>query len=243
MRQPLSREDLLNFKTLSDLTFLWPESLEDRRLSLEEVTHILKLCDAVWLHSGDPTKPHAELTSGMCSDGFVDVLRALRFTNICTILADQTVTRLEEKGLGQGGQVDWVVGSDHAGADFSHSVATILNSQHDFTEKGPDKQQLWKRFTIEPHEIVLQVEELMTTSGTMQAVRKGIREGNSHPVNFVPMVGVLVHRSDVYEFEGDPIVYLVHYDINVWNPLDCPLCKGGSKRLKPKQNWAELTGK
>ena len=39
------------------------------------------------------------------------------------------------------------------------------------------------------------------------------------------------------------IVYLVHFDIKTWEPADCPLCKAGSKRLRPKQYWQELTAK
>ncbi|MFH1162271.1 MAG: hypothetical protein V1696_03290 [Candidatus Jorgensenbacteria bacterium] len=213
-----------------------------------EVGHVLKLCDALWLHSGNPTDPHAELTSGKCSNGFVDVLRALRYTNLCEIFADQLLVRVKAKmtRVDFGGPIDWVIGSDHAGAALSHSVATLLKAQHDFTEKGPDKTQLWKRFTIEPGETVLQVEELMTTSGTLLAVRKGIREGNAkRPVSFTPFVATLVHRSDVYDIEGTPVAYLVHYDIDTWEPAECPLCAAGSERLRPKEgkNWAKLTGK
>jgi orotate phosphoribosyltransferase len=216
-------------------------------LTQDGVTHILELCEALWLHSGDPAAPHAELTSGKCSNGFVDVLRALRYTNVCDILAYHMTHAIEAKldTIDNGAGIEWVVGSDHAGAVFSHDVARWLGAQHDFTEKGgaDGKQQIWKRFAIQPDAPVLQVEELMTTSGTLMAVRKGIREGNPNPVTFVPVVGVLVHRSDIYEVEGAPVVYLAHYDISVWNPEECPLCAAGSKRLRPKKNWVELTGK
>lgn len=218
-------------------------------LTQDSITHILQLCDALWLHSGDPDAPHAELTSGKCSNGFVDVLRALRYTNVCNILAYHMVHAIEATLYGENAprsaSLEWVVGSDHAGAAFSHDVARWMGCQHDFTEKGgPDgKEQLWKRFAIREGEGILQVEELMTTAGTLMAVREGIRKGNPNPVNFVPAVGVLVHRSDVYEIEGAPVVYLAHYDISVWDPADCPLCARGSKRLRPKTHWAELTGK
>jgi hypothetical protein len=228
----------------------------DGTLTRAGVSHILKLCEALWLHSGDPDDPHAGLTSGKCSNGFVDVLRALRYTNVCDILAYHMAHALEQKICQIEGDenaptkwctsLGWVIGSDHAGADFSHDVARWLRAKHDFTEKGgPDgKQQLWKRFAIQPGESVLQVEELMTTAGTLMAVRKGIREGNTNPVTFTPVVGVLVHRSDVYEIEGAPVVYLAHYDISVWDPVDCPLCARGSRRIaQPKKHWAELTGK
>jgi orotate phosphoribosyltransferase len=209
------------------------------------VSNILKLCDALWIHSGNPNDPHAELTSGKCSNGFVDVLRALRYTNVCNILSYHMAHAIRSKldDLSFNDTPEWVVGSDHAGAVFSHDVARWLGAQHDFTEKGQNKTQIWKRFIIEPEQAVLQVEELITTSGTLIAVRKGINEGNPNPVTFVPVVGVLVHRSDVYEIDGAPVVYLAHYDIKVWNPDECPLCAAGSKRLRPKQNWAALTGK
>ena len=207
----------------------------------EEVRLILERADALWLHSGDASRPHAELTSGKCSDGFVDVLRALRFSDICYLLAGELATKIREV---YNGPINWVIGSDHAGAVFSQNVAIHLTAQHDFTEKGEGKSQLWKRFKIQPGEVVLQVEELMTTSLTFQEVRKGIREGNAEaPVTFAPVAGVLVHRSDVWEIEETKIVPFVHYDIKVWEPSECPLCKAGSKRLRPKQNWAELTGR
>jgi hypothetical protein len=221
--------------------------LGETTLTETGVTHILTLCEALWLHSGDPIAPHAELTSGKCSNGFVDVLRALRYTYVCDILAYHMVHAIEVilDTLDYKGNIEWVIGSDHAGAVFSHDVARWWGAQHDFTEKGGEggKLQFWKRFAIQPNHGVLQVEELMTTSGTLKSVRQGIRDGNPYPVTFAPVVGVLVHRSDVYEIESAPVVYLAHYDISVWEPSVCPLCAAGSKRLRPKQNWAELTGK
>lgn len=211
----------------------------DRDIAPAEIRYILEVCDALWLHSGDSLAPHAELTSGLCSDGFADVLRMLRYSNLCEIMAGQLVRVLRQR---YDGKVDWVIGSDHAGADLSHDVARLLNAQHDFTEKGESKKQIWKRFQIKPDEVVLQVEELITTTGTLQAVREGLRAGNRTPVSFVPFTLALVHRSDSFDFEGDQILYLTHYDIKKWPPPACPLCKGGSRRLRPKDHWAELKG-
>ena len=242
----LTHDALLGIGSLKQLLGFTSSTATDRLISTRGtftqnwVTHILKLCEALWVHSGDPKDPHAELTSGKCSDGFVNVLRALRYPNVCDIFAFHMACVIMGR-LGAFSDVGWVIGSDHAGAAFSHDVARWIAAQNDFTEKD-GKRQLWKRFAIKPDEPVLQVEELMTTSGTLMAVRNGIREGNPNPVTFVPVVGVLVHRSGVYEIEGAPIVYLAHYDISVWDPKDCPLCAAGSKRLRPKQHWAELTG-
>jgi len=237
---PLTHHSSLKGLLLS----LVPQEFEyERALSYEEFDHVFRLCDALWLHSGDPKDPHAELSRGKCSDGFVDVLRVLRYTNLCRIMATELVKRYNRTGLNNvlPSELDWVIGSDHAGAALSYEVARQMRAQHDFTEKGPDGTQVWKRFAIQPEENVLQVEELVTTTGTLLAVRDGIRKGNPHPVRFKPIVLTLVHRSDTYEFEGSPILHVRHYDIQTWDPKDCPLCTQGSKRIKPKQNWAELT--
>lgn len=227
------------------LSHLRRHHFSDPDVTEAEFDHVFQLADALWLHDGDPAKPHAELTSGRCSNGFVDVLRVLKYANLCDLFGHELYKRLiRQNSLSlRERQPDWVVGSDHAGATISYEVARRLGAKHDFTEKGGDKRQLWKRHVVGPDECVLQVEELITTTGTLQAVREGIREGNPNPVTFTPVVMTLVHRSDVYEFEGSPTLYFRHYDIASWEPEECPLCAAGSKRLRPKQNWAELTGK
>jgi len=231
---------LMDLAALRNLT--WENF--DRDMTTAEFRHIFETCDALWLHSGDPEAPHAELTNGDCSNGFIDTLRVLRYSNLCEIMAQQLVRKLRKE---YEGKVDWVIGSDHAGATLSFAVAAKLMAQHDFTEKGEGKTQVWKRFAIEPEEIVLQVEELITTTGTLRAVREGIRLGtiqnHPHPVSFAPLSLVLVHRSNIFEFEGEPIIYMEHYDIQSWTPEECPLCARGSRRLRPKKNWAILTGK
>ncbi len=237
-----SNSKILACSTACELLFLEPEDFSSHNVTAEEFDHIFRVCDALWQHSGNPKDPHAELTSGKCSNGFVDVLRVLRYSNLCQFLAHQLVDVAVMDDMAEINPA-WVIGSDHAGAALSHSVACEFRAQHDFTEKGPNKTQLWQRFTIQPDEEVLQVEELITTTSTLKAVREGIRSGNSEPVQFSPIVLALVHRSNVYEFEGSPILFLRHYDIETWDPGECPLCKAGSKRVRAKTNWAELTGK
>lgn len=230
--------NLCTLNNINEFKAVDTETLKNHTATDEEVRHLFKLCDALWLHSGNPAAPHAELTSGKCSNGFIDSLRCIRYSYLCHFLAEQLVKKFKTAYPTLG--VDWVIGSDHAGAAFSHSVAFLLHTQHDFTEKGGGKSQVWKRFEIKPEESVLQVEELITTTSTLQAVREGIRAGNQSPVTFAPVSLTLIHRSQIYEFEGMPIFYLAHYDIDVWEPSDCPLCAQGSKRLRPKQNWKEL---
>jgi hypothetical protein len=86
----------------------------------------------------------------------------------------------------------------------------------------------------------------MTTADTTMRVRNGLRKAHAYPLSFAPVVFVLIHRSDVNEVEGTPVISLAHYDI--WNvPKEkletCPLCLQGSEAILPKgANWRRLKG-
>jgi len=233
--------------SVEEIATLGISDFEEREpMTKEEFRHILEVCDALWIHSGDPKDPHAELTAGDCSNGFADCLRALKYPNICEIMANHLVdnvllTHLKYQGVPP--SIDWVIGSNHAGVTLSFMVALLVDAKHDFPDKGEGKTQKWERHKILPAEAVLQVEELITTTATLNEVRQGIRKAHVYSIRFTPYSLVLLHRSSVYEFEAAPILYGFHFDIQKWKPEDCPLCKAGSKRLRPKTNWAELTAK
>lgn len=228
---------VLELQAAEDLRHVYRGHFAGDVITAGEFDHMLRLCDGLWQHNGDPSAPHAELTSGNCSDGFANTLLLLKYANINMLLAEELVRIYRES---TGADPDWVVGSDHAAASLSAFVAYHLRAKHEFTEKV-DKTQLWKRETIGPDETVLQVEELVTTLATLERVRQGIVSGNTHPVTFADVSLTLVHRSPSYEFGGRPILYLRHYDISVWEPEECPLCAAGSERLRPKENWDRLT--
>lgn len=226
---------------------------DDYILSQEEILeYFFEPCNAVWFHDGDPSRPHVELTSGFCSDGYINCSEVLSHEKLNRMLAHQLFLRLREAGVTY---VDWVVGSDHAAATFSSKVAEEfalrldLDVRHDFTEKhnlsngrGQTHMQ-WKRLHIEAGAVVLQVEELVTTRKTLEDVKRAIEKGNPHHVVFHPVKGTIILRPARVTNEYDDIVALVRKEIGVFQPVDCPLCKAGSKRLRPKYHWLELMEK
>ncbi|MDP3992750.1 MAG: hypothetical protein Q8Q05_00855 [bacterium] len=240
-----SENNLLEVQTLEEL-LLTTDCCCCEPISQDEVTHILRLADCFWLHSGDPKDPHVVLTSDKCSNGFVNVLVALSYTQICNLFAAEIADKIEAVDPDLVGPKTWVVGSAYAALGLAQNVAHYLGARHAPLEKGPNDSQIWQRFQIAPDETVIQVEELITTLKTISAVRQGIIAGNQTPVRFAPFVATIVHRSPVEEFEGGPILRLTHYDIETWEHEVCPLCAQGSERIKPKmpvENWLRLTGK
>ena len=230
--------------TLNDLLNLKPENFKNRDMPIEAILIWFKLCDAYWLYSG---KAHAELTSGMCSNGFFDCLRVLKYIALSEILANQLARKIRSAIGDQ--KVDWVIGSPMAGITFGHDVARALGAPiFMFTEKDPNQKgkMLWNRLAIPEGDTVLKIEELTTTSKTLNAVREAVDLGNPNPVNWLPYVGIFVHRPPklpVTSYGDRQVVALIEKEIWAVPPDECSLCKGGSPRYRPKTHWKELTGK
>ncbi|MFH1656559.1 MAG: hypothetical protein ABH956_02160 [Candidatus Nealsonbacteria bacterium] len=224
-----------------------PKFYRDQAVHESKIMEWLEECDVAWVHDGDENKPHAELTSGKCSNGYFNCSNILRHPNLCEILAVQLVFRLQRAGI-IARDVDWVIGSPYAAITFSYEVAKALKAIHGFAEKDPNdlngKTMVWKRFRIPRMQKVLQVEELITTSQTFVNVRQAVNSGNSNAVDFISIVATLVHRPSTLPIQYDDgvkVVSLVERKVWAVEPSKCPLCKNGSKPLRPKDNWAELT--
>jgi len=229
-----------------------PQWWRDRPLALssEEAFGWFAAYESGWWYDGDPDpkKAHAKLTSGKCSDGYYNC-RDLFGKNprICAIFAVQLVRILCNAGLV--GEFDWVVGSSYSAMTLSYEVAKILGVSHGFTETEKDgpkkKRQIW-RDNIPAGSKILQVEELITTLKTTWQVRKAVLESNPDQVEFLPYVATAVHRPAKLPIDyGDQWKIIAFLKKAVWadEPEKCPYCKVGSKRYKPKANWAKLTGK
>jgi orotate phosphoribosyltransferase len=224
-------------------------SFRGRMASQEEILEVFKACAASWVHDGDPSKPHAKLTSGKHSNGFFDCLRVLCYPHLAEAMAEQLVIRLSS--VIDCSKVGWVIGSPMAGITFAHEVARLLGPEviAAFVEKNPDNpdEMIWRRRAIPGDAYVLQVDELVTTAKTLNAVERAVRTGNPNPVNFLPVVGMLVHRPDklVNSYGDRGVVTVIEKKIWAVRPdkgEPCALCEAGSAALKPKTHWEELTG-
>lgn len=71
-----------------DLRNIDPRFFRDNDLSFEQILACFDEEDAFWVYEGEPRPeaPHAELTSGKCSNGFIDCLKVLRYPGLAEIL-------------------------------------------------------------------------------------------------------------------------------------------------------------
>lgn len=210
----------------------------------EKVLALFRECDAVWFHSGDPKAPHAELSSGLCSDGYFNCSKVFQYPKHCQTLAELLVKKLKQNEL-KNVDIDWVVGPAYAAIPLAHEVAKILRAKSGFTEKDPrdPKKMVWNRFNIEEGSTVLQVEDAISTCRTSLETRRVINRENKGKVRFLDIIGAIVLRPQKLPIscDGIKVVALIEKEIRVFKPEECPLCKAGSPRYRPKRHWKELT--
>lgn len=229
--------------------YLCEDFLREDLPTPEDVLEWFALLEAGWMHNGDPSKPHAKLSSGKCSNGFFMCKKVLAYGNLREILAACVIAKLKEAGL-EVGQIHGVFGAPYSSILLAGDVGRLLGAKNYVPEKDPDdpdkKKMKFKADDVVPaNATLLQAEELITTSGSAGLTSRAVAEGNPHPVLFAPFVGVLVYRPPKIERtlpDGRVIVPFIEKQVDAWDPAECPLCKAGSIPLPPKgENWAKLT--
>jgi len=191
---------------------------------------------ALRLHDGKAARPHALLTSGLHSDGFVN----------CTMVTQRPALlgRILREADGLGTRlptgVDWVIGSALGAVTFAYAVADRLNARAGFTEKDGDGMKL-ARFEIAPGEKVLVVEDVISTGGSTLKTLDGIAAATQGKAEILPLIVCLVNRSGKPNLADREIRALLSPDIKTWKPEECPLCRQGSESVRPKSHWKELT--
>lgn len=142
-------------------------------------------------------------------------------------------------------KVDWVVSSAYSAITFGHEVAKALRAvfQNTIKDLKDEKKQIWNRLEIPKGANILDVEELITTTGTANEVRRAVENGNPNPVNFLPLIATFVWRPEkIVQNPERRIICLMSREIQNFDPPRCPYCKVGSPAYHPKTHWKELTG-
>ena len=194
---------------------------------------------AIWMHDGKASRPHALLTSGLHSDGFVN----------CTFVTQhpELVQRIVTASDGLGTllpreKTDWVIGSAFGAITLAYAVGAQLGARAGFTEKDGDGMKL-ARFEIAPGEKILVVEDTISTGGSTLKTVGALQKAGAAPGDILPYIVCLVNRSGSETLGSRQLRALITADIQTWQPGDCPLCKAGSRAVRPKANWKELTAR
>jgi len=202
---------------------------------------------ALWIHDGNPKRPHALLTSGKHSSGFFNSELIMENPRLLSEACADLLSLLEKREHVQLDTIDRVVGPAMGAITMAHELARHISeiSEHvclrAYTEKisETDKTMVFKRTSIGLTESVLLCEDVLTTGGSVNLAIAAVAANHGYVAAHVL---VLVNRSGLKVVKGKTIVSLIDKPMPIWEPHECPLCKQGSEAIKPKaaDNWKRL---
>lgn len=130
-----------------------------------------------------------------------------------------------------GEKIGLVVSPALGGLIIGHEVARALGTPFLFTERDPETRKMLLRrgFTVEPGEVAVVVEDVITTGGSTQDVIDVLRSAGAKVV----AAGSIIDRSGGAADVGTPRAALATLKVAAYPPEDCPLCRQGLPVVKP----------
>lgn len=202
---------------------------------------------AYWQHDGNMSRPHALLTKGGHSDGYVKSEFVLEDPALLGQACSDLLMSLRLSDAAFLYKVQRVVGPAMGAITIAHDVARQISEKfsHQCLRAYVEKETYgmsFKRTNIKDGEEILLVEDVLTTGGSIENTVDAVVEAGG---NLIPYVGVLVNRSGLTTVRGMKIISLITTTMKIWTPKECPFCKNGSEAIRPKEgdNWDCLTAK
>jgi orotate phosphoribosyltransferase len=168
---------------------------------------------------------HFRLTSGLHSDRYLQCALVLQNPRQAEALGAVLAARLRALG----NQPDLVIAPALGGILVAHEVARALGVRSLFAERQDGMLTLRRGFRIEPGEKAYVVEDVVTTGGSTKETIEVVLKAGA----VVVAAGSLIDRSGGRTDLGVPRVALAVLDVPAFPPEECPLCKTGSKAIKP----------
>lgn len=202
---------------------------------------------ALWIHDGNPKRPHAVLTSGKHSSGFFNSELVME-DPVRLDQATEDLTELLQQAQCFFYAIDRVVGPAMGAITLAHDMSRHIGRTRSrpclraYTEKeidGTGKLMVFKRTIVHTNEQILLVEDVLTTGSSVDLTASAVLNAGA---SVLPFVAVLVNRTGLKEVNGRKIVALIDRPMPAWELDECELCKQGSEGIRPKgkENWARL---
>ena len=183
----------------------------------QEILEVLETRGAV-------LRGHFRLSSGRHSDVFVQKFRIFEDPRL-TQRFGAAIAELYE------GEFDTVASPAVGAIVLGFSVALAADKRAIFAERVGDRMKFRRGFSLEPHERVLVVEDVVTTGASAQEVVDLVATTGARPVG----VGALLDRADDAR-RGEPTVgmrSLVRLETRSWDESGCLLCARGVPLAEP----------
>jgi orotate phosphoribosyltransferase len=184
---------------------------------------------AVFHETGAYLKGHFQLTSGLHSGEYLQCALVLQHPALAERLGRELAARFPK--------CDVVAAPALGGLIIGHEVARALGCRFIFTERDAHGKMVLRRgFSVQPDEIGVVVEDVVTTGGSTGEVIHALKSQGAR----VAGAGSIIDRSGGKADLGVPRIALATLEVNAWVPADCPLCKQGIPVEKPGSRAAPV---
>lgn len=187
-------------------------------MNQEEVKELFKKYNAL-------LNGHFLLSSGLHSDTYFQSALVLQNPKVTQVLAQN----LKEKIIEVVKNIDVVVSPAMGGVIIGYEMGRALGTRAIFTERVDGKVVLRRGFYVNKGEKVLVAEDVITTGLSTKEVIESLKSTGAEIV----AVCSLVDRSAGKVDFGIPKFSLLSLEVKSYKPEECPLCKNGSKPVKP----------
>ncbi|MBN2339244.1 MAG: orotate phosphoribosyltransferase [Acidobacteria bacterium] len=180
---------------------------------------------SMFKQSGALLEGHFVLTSGLHSDRYLQCALVLERPEQAAALGAALAARLREIGEAP----DFVIAPALGGILVAHEVARAAGVRALFAERQDGALTLRRGFRIRPGEKAFVVEDVVTTGGSTRETMAVVTGAGG----IVVAAGSLIDRSGGKTDLGVPRTALAVLDVPTYAAEECPLCKAGSRAIKP----------
>lgn len=194
--------------------------------------------ESVYKEAGAYLEGHFLLSSGNHSQFYLQSAKVLENPALASKLADELFSVIKNAGISFESVCSPALGGILAG----YELARAGNKRFIFTERVDGQMTLRRGFEVKKGEKFIICEDVITTGGSAVESAKIIESLGGEVVGyaalasrgFCKMVGGLENPAPNAKLPSDkPFFALGEFGFAMFAPDECPLCKSGSKAIKP----------
>ena len=194
--------------------------------------------EQIYKDSGALLSGHFILSSGNHSPNYLQSAKVLEDPKVAEQLATALAKEIKDSGI----KIDRVCAPALGGVIAGYELARALGLNSIFVERKEGEMQLRRGFEIKNGEKFIICEDIITTGGSALEASNIIEELGGEVVAFAALAnrGFCKRATTTNEAKPEcklpsnkPLFALADFEFDIYTPDNCPLCKEGSKAIKP----------
>ena len=194
--------------------------------------------EQIYKDAGALLEGHFVLSSGNHSNRYLQSAKVLENPQTSQKLAIALAKLIREANI----TVETVCAPALGGVIAGYELARALNVRSIFAERKEGSMQLRRGFDVKKGEKIIVCEDIITTGGSAMEVATILNDLGADVVAFASLanrgfckrVGSNSEAKPSCKLPKDvPLFSLEDFSFEMYDPADCPLCKAGSKAIKP----------